>query len=121
VHLPCQLLSVENFLYLCKRFIFTGMQTTNEYLRKLQQFKEQYSSEYEIERIGIFGSVARGEHTGNSDIDIYYEGKSLGLKSLVEFPMQLEKFFGVHVDVVRKHNNMRPTFVKRIMKDIVYV
>ena len=97
------------------------MQTTNEYLQKLQQFKQQYSSEYGIERIGLFGSVARGEHTENSDIDIYYEGKSLGLKSLVEFPMQLEKFFGVHVDVIRKHNNLRPAFVKRIMKDIVYV
>ena len=57
----------------------------------------------------------------NSDIDIYYEGKSLGLKSLVEFPMQLEKFFGEPVDVIRKHNNLRPAFVKRIMKDIVYV
>jgi predicted nucleotidyltransferase len=35
--------------------------------------------------------------------------------------MQLEKYFGVPVDVVRKHNNLRPVFVKRIMKDIVYV
>ena len=96
------------------------MQAANEYLQKLQQFKQQYSSEYGIERIGIFGSVARGEQTKNSDIDIYYEGKSLGLKSLVEFPMQLEKFFGTPVDVVRKHNNLRPSFVKRIMKDIVY-
>jgi len=98
-----------------------NMQTTNEYLQKLRHFKQQYSSEYEIERIGIFGSVARGEHNKNSDIDIYYEGKSLGLKSLVEFPMQLEKFFGEPVDVIRKHNNLRPAFVKRIMKDIVYV
>jgi predicted nucleotidyltransferase len=97
------------------------MKTTNEYLNKLRQFKQQYSSEYGIERIGIFGSVARGEHKENSDIDIYYEGKSLGLKSLVEFPMQLEKFFGIPVDVVRKHNNLRPAFVNRIMKDIVYV
>jgi predicted nucleotidyltransferase len=97
------------------------MKTSNEYLLKLRQFKELYSSEYGIERIGIFGSVARGEHKRNSDIDIYYEGKSLGLKSLVEFPMQLEKFFGVPVDLVRKHNNLRPAFVKRIMKDIVYV
>jgi predicted nucleotidyltransferase len=97
------------------------MDTTTNYLRKLQQFKQLYSSEYGIERIGFFGSVARGEQTENSDIDIYYEGKSLGLKSLVQFPMELEKFFGAPVDVVRKHNNLRPAFVKRIMKDIVYV
>jgi len=96
------------------------MQDKNEYLHKLQQFKQQYSSEYAIERIGIFGSAARGEQTENSDIDIYYEGKSLGLKSLVELPMQLEKFLGKPVDVVRKHSNLRPSFVKRIMRDIIY-
>jgi predicted nucleotidyltransferase len=97
------------------------MESTNEYLKKLLQFKQQYATEYGIERIGIFGSVARGEQTENSDIDIYYEGKSLGLKSLVGFPAELEKFFGMPVDVVRKHNNLRPSFVKRIMQDIVYV
>ena len=96
------------------------MKSANEYLNKLRRFKQQYSSEYGIERIGIFGSVARGENTENSDIDIYYEGKSLGLKSLVEFPMQLEKFLGTPVDVVRKHNNLRSSFVKRIMRDIIY-
>ncbi|MCL2597664.1 MAG: nucleotidyltransferase family protein [Paludibacter sp.] len=96
------------------------MITTEEYLLKLRKFKQLYSSEYGIVRIGIFGSVARGEQTENSDIDIYYEGKSLGLKSLVEFPEKLEKFFGVPVDVVRKHNNLRPSFINRIMKDIVY-
>jgi len=96
------------------------MQTQAEYINKLKQFKQLYSSEYGIERIGIFGSVARGEQTENSDIDVYYEGKSLGLKSLVEFPMELEKFFGTSVDVVRKHNNLRPALLKRIMQDIIY-
>jgi predicted nucleotidyltransferase len=96
------------------------MQDREEYLQKLRQFKQQYSSEYGIERIGIFGSVARGEQTENSDIDIYYEGQSLGLKSLVELPMLLEKCMGQPVDVVRKHNNLRPSFVKRIMRDVIY-
>ena len=96
------------------------MKNKNEYLHRLRQFKQQYSSEYGIERIGIFGSVARGEQTENSDVDIYYEGKSLGLKSLVELPMLLEKFLDTPVDVVRKHGNLRPSFVKRIMQDIIY-
>ncbi|MDR0332812.1 MAG: nucleotidyltransferase domain-containing protein [Dysgonamonadaceae bacterium] len=96
------------------------MQTNADYLHKLKQFKQLYSTEYGIDRIGIFGSVARGEQTENSDIDIYYEGKSLGLKSLVELPMELEKFFGVPVDVVRKHRNLRPSFLERIMQEIIY-
>ena len=96
------------------------MMTTDECLQKLKQFKLQYADEYGIERIGIFGSVARGEQTESSDIDMYYEGKSLGLKSLVSFPAELEKVFGMPVDVVRKHKNLRPSFVKRIMNEIVY-
>jgi len=96
------------------------MKNKNEYLYRLRQFKQQYSLEYGIERIGIFGSVARGEQTENSDVDIFYEGKSLGLKSLVEFPLLLEKFLDAPVDVVRKHGNLRPSFVKRIMRDIIY-
>jgi len=94
---------------------------TSEYLNKLRQFKHQYSAEYGIERIGIFGSMARGEQTEESDIDIYYEGKSMGLKSMVELPMQLEEFLGLPVDVVRKHDNLQPAFVKRIMRDLIYV
>ena len=99
---------------------FQSMKNKDEYLQRLRQFKQQYSSEYGIECIGIFGSVARGEQTEHSDIDIYYEGKSLGLKSLVEFPTLLEKYLGAPVDVVRKHRNLRPSFVKRIMQDIIY-
>jgi len=94
---------------------------TSEYLNKLRQFNQQYSSEYGIERIGIFGSIARGEQTADSDIDIYYEGKPMEFKSLVELPMHLEEFSGMPVDVVRKHENLRPAFVKRIMRDIIYV
>ena len=96
------------------------MKNKDEYLSRLRQFKQRYSSEYGIECIGIFGSVARGEQTEDSDVDIYYEGKSLGLKSLVEFPMLLERFLGAPVDVVRKHGNLRPSFERNIMRDIVY-
>ena len=96
------------------------MKSKEEYLHRLREFKQLYSSEYGIECIGIFGSVAREEQTENSDIDIYYEGKSLGLKSLVEFPTLLEQFLGAPVDVVRKHGNLRPSLVNNIMRDIIY-
>lgn len=96
------------------------MMTTDEYLQRLKQFKMQYAEEYGIERIGIFGSVARGEHAEGSDIDIYYEGKSLGLKSLVRLPADLEKILGVTVDVVRKHKNLSSSFMKRVKDEIIY-
>ncbi|MDR3187794.1 MAG: nucleotidyltransferase domain-containing protein [Prevotellaceae bacterium] len=97
------------------------MKTTNEYLRLLRDYKREHAAEYGIERMGIFGSVARGEQMGDSDIDIYYEGPSMGLKSLVRLPRELEAFLGAPVDVTRRHNNLQPHFVERIMKDIIYV
>jgi predicted nucleotidyltransferase len=97
------------------------MLTTAEYINKLRNYKQRYADEYGIECMGIFGSVARGEQTEGSDIDIYYEGPSLGLKSLVGLPNDLEQLLGRPVDVVRKHDNLRESFVKRIMQDIIYV
>jgi predicted nucleotidyltransferase len=97
------------------------MKTTNEYISLLRQFKQEHAAEYGIVRIGIFGSVARGEQSNDSDVDIFYEGPSLGLKSLVRLPTELEKLFNTPVDVVRKHKNLRPNFIQSIAKDIIYV
>lgn len=95
--------------------------TTHECIQLLHQFKTLHAREYGIERMGIFGSMARSEQTENSDIDIFYEGASMGLKSLVQLPMELEKLLGVSVDVIRKHANIHPRFLQRIEKEIIYV
>jgi predicted nucleotidyltransferase len=97
------------------------MKTTNEYIRLLRDYKRQHAAEYGIERMGIFGSVARNEQKEDSDIDIYYEGPSMGLKSFVRLPRELEDVLGAPVDVIRRHGNLQPHFVERIMKDIIYV
>jgi predicted nucleotidyltransferase len=97
------------------------MQTTKRYIHLLSEFKRSHAAEYGITRMGIFGSVARGKHAEGSDVDVYYEGASLGLKSFVGLPMALEKELGTSVDVVRRHSNLSPDFVQHIMKDIIYV
>ena len=43
------------------------MDTRVKYMNILQRFKQEHGSEYGITRIGIFGSVARGEYTDESD------------------------------------------------------
>ena len=39
----------------------------------LRNLKPMLSEKYEVERIGFFGSYARGEQTNDSDIDILVE------------------------------------------------
>ncbi|MDR0907983.1 MAG: nucleotidyltransferase domain-containing protein [Rikenellaceae bacterium] len=97
------------------------MATREEYIGLLRKFVAEHGSEYGIARIGIFGSVARGEHTEGSDVDIYYEGEPLGLKSLTGLPRALETHLGTSVDVVRSHGGLNRAFRNRILKEVVYV
>jgi len=95
---------------------------TSEYLNKLRQFKHQYSEEYGIERIGIFGSTVRGEQTENSDVDIYFESnKKLSLFRMGGLMYDLKTFFGVSVDIVHNTGRLPVAFKQRIEKEIVYV
>lgn len=41
----------------------------------MDYYMQQNASKYGILRMGIFGSVARNEHTATSDVDIYIEGQ----------------------------------------------
>ncbi len=97
------------------------MTTQKEYIRLLRKFVSEHGDEYGIIRMGIFGSVARGQQTEDSDVDIYYEGVALGLKSLTGLPQALENYLGTPVDVVREHKGLNAAFRNRIRKEIVYV
>ncbi len=97
------------------------MATKEEYIARLRGFVAQHGTEYGIARIGIFGSVARGQQSAGSDVDIFYEGPALGLKSLTGLPQALTEYLGVPVDVVRDHERLNPAFRKRIMKEVIYV
>lgn len=46
------------------------MKSTKEYIELLKEFKNKEAGHYAISRIGIFGSVARGEQTEESDVDV---------------------------------------------------
>ncbi|MDR1098065.1 MAG: nucleotidyltransferase family protein [Tannerella sp.] len=95
--------------------------TSSEYLRLLRAFKQSHAGRYGITRIGIFGSVARGEQTENSDVDIFYEAPAMGLSARVGLQEELENLFGTRVDVVRRHGNLKPGFIRRIEKEVIYV
>ncbi|MDR0691413.1 MAG: nucleotidyltransferase family protein [Prevotellaceae bacterium] len=97
------------------------MQTTNDYLRLLRDYKSQHAAEYGIERMGIFGSVARGDQTEDSDVDIYIEASRMSLFGLAGLHIALEKYLKAPVDIICKHDNMNPYFKQRIEKELIYV
>ena len=97
------------------------MTTSEQYILLLRKFVVEHGSEYGITRIGIFGSVARGEQTTESDIDVLVEAPVLSLLSLISIKYRLEDMFGVSVDVVRKTEYMPLPFKTKVEKEVIYV
>lgn len=57
--------------------------------------------EYNIERLSIFGSYARGEANNNSDLDFIIDaGGSIGLVQYSALIHRLEEEFDCHVDLI---------------------
>ena len=97
------------------------MKSKQEILQLLSQYKLTAMSKYGLTRIGIFGSVARGEQTADSDVDVCYEGKAPSLLMLDRMQCELENLFGCPVDLVRMRDNMNSLLRQRIQKESIYV
>ncbi|MCL2282667.1 MAG: nucleotidyltransferase domain-containing protein [Fibromonadales bacterium] len=73
---------------------------------------------YMLEKIGIFGSFARGE-TAN-DIDFYVETDNCKLADLRGLKKDLENLTNKKIDImIKKYAN--PIVLHRAMKDMIYV
>lgn len=73
---------------------------------------------YNPKRIGIFGSVARGEATEGSDIDILYKfDKTVGIFTLMDITKNLETKLKKKVDMVSERY-VNPLLKSEILKDL---
>ena len=97
------------------------MKTTQEYIRLLKEYKQTRGSVYGISRIGVFGSVARGEQTEGSDVDVCVDLAVPSIFSLVHIKEELHQLFGCEVDVVRIRRNMDDLLKRDIMEEGIYV
>ena len=108
-----------------KYFIYlppiTDMKTKTEILQLLRRYKPKAQKKYGMTKIGIFGSVARGEQKEESDIDVCYEGEAPSFLTLDMIQSELEQLLGSKVDIVRVRENMNSLLRQRILKDGIYV
>jgi predicted nucleotidyltransferase len=93
----------------------------DEILQTLARFRERKQDEFGIVRIGVFGSVARGEIAGASDVDVVVELVQPDLLALVGIKQELEDLLQEPVDVVRYRDRMNPFLKRRIEQEAVYV
>ena len=75
-------------------------------------------SKYGLEKIGVFGSFARGEKA--NDIDIFIDNDEINIESLYSFKFDLEKISEKKIDLVlKKYAN--PIVLFRANKEMKYV
>ena len=95
--------------------------TLNDCKTKLGAYHNTNGAEMGINRIGIFGSVVRGENTESSDIDIVVDIANPTYRVMTGLRNQLQSLFGCNVDLVRYRKSLRPLFRQNIDKEAVYV
>ena len=87
----------------------------------LRKYKNENSRKFLIKEIGIFGSVARGENTGSSDLDVIVQLEKPDLFSMVHIKSDIERKIGCKVDLVRYRAQMNPLLKDQIEKEAVFV
>ena len=94
------------------------MKTLNEIISILKEYKKTMSSQYGIKRLGVFGSVARGEQTESSDLDICVEIETPNFYILCDIQEDLEKLTGYKIDLLRLRQNLNELLMNNIRRDI---
>ncbi len=94
-----------------------SLEQTLAVLRKMQPTLRQM---FGIERLGVFGSLARQEAGNDSDIDIVVVMPP-DLYAMVHLKEKLEKALNTPVDLVRYRAGMNALLKERIERDAVYV
>ena len=96
------------------------METTQEILNKLRDYKAAFAEKYGIERLGL-GSCARGEQDDRSDIDVVIKMKTPSYFTRFDIREELEKLFRRKVDLITLHENQFPAFRQNVERDAIYV
>jgi len=90
-------------------------------VEELKVIVEPVARKYGVNKIYLFGSVARGDYNEDSDYDFYVEaGKIKSLFEMTEFRLDLRDAIGNDIDVIST-KRMDGEFKKNLMKERVLV
>lgn len=92
----------------------------SEILQKLSEHKAYIQNNYEVEKIGLFGSYAKDKQTPQSDIDIYVEFRHKTFRNLAGLWVYLEELYHKKIDLVHKHKRSKGAIFDSIQKEVIY-
>ncbi len=89
-------------------------------LKLLREHKQEFEEQYGFTRLGIFGSVARDEAVGSSDVDVVVE-MTPDMFAKASLKDELETILKTNVDVVHYWRRMNHYLKKSIDREAHYV
>jgi hypothetical protein len=90
-------------------------------LASLKNLKREVAKEYSVKTIGVFGSVARNEQTGQSDIDLLVEfSKPVSFVTFIRLENFLSERLGKQVDLVTS-DSLKPGIRQDVLSEVIYV
>jgi predicted nucleotidyltransferase len=92
------------------------MKSTQEYISILSERAPILRARFGMTSMSLFGSVVRGEQTDNSDVDVLVDMPAT-LRGVGGANDYLEQITGKHVDMILRHRNLTPFFLKEIERD----
>ena len=95
------------------------MKTRREILQLLEKNRAEIKK-FGVSEIGVFGSVARGEETDVSDVDVLVELETKTFDAYMKLLFFLEDLFESKVDLVMK-GTIKPLIKDRILAETIYV
>lgn len=93
---------------------------SSQYIEILKENLPRIQNEFGVTALSVFGSMARGDNTEDSDIDIFVEmpPKIFLMSELKDF---LESILTVSVDLIRKHSHLSSKFQNQISRDAITI
>lgn len=91
-----------------------------KYIEIIKQLKPILNKNYKVIKLGIFGSMVKGEQKNDSDIDIIVElSEPIGLK-FIELRYFLEEKLGRKIDLVSSEG-ISPYLRQYIEREVFYI
>ncbi len=85
----------------------------------LKNHKNEIKIRYNVKKIGVFGSYAKGLQNEESDVDILVEFEKPSFDSFMELSFYLEDLFGKKVDLLTP-NSLSPFMKTSVEKEVVW-
>lgn len=100
------------------------MRTLSKVIKTIQAHKEELEKKYNIKKLFVFGSIARGDSKDTSDVDIMVdftdENEIPHGFEYIGMCLEIEKLLGGNVDVVRR-TIIRAELKDRILKEAIQI